>query len=72
MNIFSIVFMFILAVRLHNSRRTFGDYLKRTVTCVSTDAFCTGMWIGIFLCPFRFLFYFFTATRSLALRERGL
>jgi hypothetical protein len=34
-------------------------YLKRTVTLVSTDAFCTGMWIGMVFCPFPIFVLFF-------------
>ena len=38
-------------------------YLKRTVTCVSTDAFCTGMWIGIFV-PLPFFCFIFSLRRE--------
>lgn len=46
-------------------------YLTRTVTFCTVSVYCTGIWIGIF-CDLSFYVYFFTASRSLALRARGL
>ena len=47
--------------------------VNRTATfTVSGDWFCTSIRTGIGVYAPSFLFYFFTATRNLALRERGL
>jgi hypothetical protein len=59
LSVFFFFFFFFGVGRRFFARPHRTDYLKRTVTCVSTDSFCTGMWIGMVFCPFLLFVLFF-------------
>jgi len=40
-----------------------SDYLNRTTTLVSTDVFCTGIWIGTGVCPLSSFVFIFSQRR---------